>query len=105
VWKALVVTLLLSLDSGSATDRKNWHDGEVVDVVRVGKSYEYRILAGDDRYVARSGTELRVKPGKQVKFAVSGRNIYVIDEDGTTRQLRFLRVGLMPPPPPPPKKP
>jgi negative regulator of sigma E activity len=84
-----------------AADERKWHVGLLVDVTRVGKQYDYRLIIGDDRFTGRSSQPLRLTPRTKVKFAIQGKKIYVVDENGETKELRYMLQELMPPAPPP----
>ena len=101
VWRALIPLILVAALPINAADERKWHVGLLLDVARVGKQYEYRIIIGNDRFTGRSPQALRLTPRTNVKFAIQGKKIYVVDENGETKELRYMLQELMPPPPPP----
>jgi hypothetical protein len=65
-----------------------------------GTSYSYT-LSGN--YVATSPTPINAKEGSEVKYAIDGAALYLIDGDGKTHQCQW-GVFDSPYPIPPPKK-
>jgi len=61
--------------------------------------YHYTLSAN---YVASSATPIDVTEGSEVKFAIEGAFLYIIDHDGGTHQCKWIE-GVPPPPIPPPK--
>ena len=74
-----------------------WSEGQLVDVKQNRGFYEYRIVAGGDRYTGRSLHLYRLPQGG-IKFAIHGSSLYILDENGKTRKTRYIRQELMPPP-------
>jgi hypothetical protein len=65
-------------------------------------SYEYTLLSGCG-YVGTSKTRLRVRQDTEVKFTIQGKSLYIIDEHGKVKRLRYV-MQFLPPPPIPPKR-
>jgi hypothetical protein len=97
----LILLILIAALPTNAGDERKWHVGLLHDVARVGKQYNYRIIVGSGRFTGRSPQPLRLSPRRKVKFAIQGEKIYVVDENGETKELQYMLQELMPPPPPP----
>ena len=103
-WCRLICRVALSVGASAQHGRDiwrstNWEDGTLVDTMRKGRFYDYRIIVGIDRYTRRSSKPLRPTAGAAVKLEIRGRTIYILDDNGARQRLRYLVQELMPLPP------
>jgi hypothetical protein len=103
-WCHLICSVALSVGASAQHGRDiqrstNWEDGTLVDTMRSGRFYDYRIIVGIDRYTGRSLKPLRLIAGSPVKLEIRGRTIYILDDNGVRQRLRYLAQELMPLPP------
>jgi len=70
--------------------------GRLIDVTRRNGFYDYRIISGC-RFTGRSSAPLRLLVGGDVRFAIKGRLLYVVDGDGKTQKTKYTLQEFMPP--------
>jgi hypothetical protein len=63
--------------------------GSLAGETHTATTYEYRLVNGDETFVAQSQTAIPLQPGTSVPFSVKGKHIYVVDYDGETHKLPY----------------
>jgi len=101
-----VVFAAVALPPASATDLakvlpKHWSTGVLVEIKKHPHSYDYWIELEIDRYVGRSPKRLRLTMNTQVKFAIEGYFLYIVDSVGVVQKTSYVEQDLLPPPSPP----
>ena len=99
---ALICVIVLRADGAS---HRNYLPGTVWRVSHELGSRQYEYEINDETpayvYISRSSKEIRVTPKTKVMFAIEGKSLYIIDENGKSQKTSYLRkVKLQPPPPP-----
>src|SRR5580658_7465324 len=100
--KAILVALICAaglLADGPPPER--YHSVKVtkIDAHPAVPIYNYTLASN---YIATSSEPVDVKEGSEIKYAIEGNVMYIIDDAGKTHQCRWLEF--QPPPAPPPKK-
>ena len=94
--KVLLLFLPLGLLAQTAPTPppETYHAGELIQIVSHPDvpSYEYTIFNGvNDSYTGMSKKPLKLHENANVKFAIKGRTIYIIDEDGKVQETLYIQ--------------
>lgn len=80
---------------------EKYHSVKVIKIVSYPTVPIFNYTLSAD-YGASCPTPINVKEGDEVKFAIEGAVLYIIDHEGQTHQCKWTEA--IPPPPIPPKK-
>jgi len=99
IW--FTAALLFALACAVAQQPAQWTPGEVIEIERHAKGYDYSVFSGRCRFVGRTTKKLNIKVGDETKFRLSGKLMLILDRTGKTQRTQFREQWLLPPPPPP----
>jgi hypothetical protein len=103
--RALLLVVLATPELFAQVPPMNeFYPAKLIKIYAAPGYFYYTFDTAEDNYGSRSALQLRLTEGSQVKIKLTGKFLYLIDEDGKIQQTELQVQGLKPPPPPPKKR-
>jgi hypothetical protein len=98
--KAILLACLCLAVYAQGPAPEKYHTGKLLKISNSGSTYSYKIGILENGFTGTSPNAIRVTQGSEVRFALQGNSMYIIDNDGKPQETTLLE----PPSPPAPKK-